>query len=841
MPLSEFLRMARGKLESGQKKPSPTDLLSRPNDELVELVWENGQIMMQGQSSRVTRSPAVNNLPSNTPKFREPSTSRIGKFGGVESILNDMSPVVPSGDLDLSQDDEMVPWLSYPMDGALAQDYGSELLPEISGVTANGMSTQNSFVSVDKRSSCDQTVSNLHSGGSTFKGSSSSSSSSSSSKARPIYPWLRHRQTSDALGSGASDVISNNTSNYPDAVFGSPSQGRDIVKDSTNTKMERQNTGPPSNLLNFFHFSRPAALVKANLQNSDRIPASVLQNSFVSVDKRSSCDQTVSNLHSGGSTFKGSSSSSSSSSSSKARPIYPWLRHRQTSDALGSGASDVISNNTSNYPDAVFGSPSQGRDIVKDSTNTKMERQNTGPPSNLLNFFHFSRPAALVKANLQNSDRIPASVSSGVEMLEVKEKGSTVGGSNLVRSAIFDQSNSIQKDIGIQVSSANVSMANSRQPMLKAPKESCPAERTDNLCRETSITNDMPVNVSNNTANSTKGVQDCEKTVEPVAASSSVGSGNSADRVSCEQTHNSKRKFRDMEESECRSDEIETESIGVKKPTPARGGTGSKRSRAAEVHNLSERRRRDRINEKMRALQELIPNCNKADKASMLDEAIEYLKTLQLQVQIMSMGAGLCMPPMMFPTGMQHMHPAHVPHFPPMGVGMGMGMGYGMGMVDMNGGSPGCPMFPVPHFPSPMSGPANFQRLQGPNLPVYGHPSHGLPTSVPRPPLVPLNTRLPVTSAVGLSASRNGNHNEVHNASPILNSGEPMTNTKSQLMNNGEAGSSTNHTCDKVQVTNETLDQPTAAQQNKQATDGRPPAGLAPTTAGDISKEPGCD
>ncbi|KAF9607806.1 hypothetical protein IFM89_001527 [Coptis chinensis] len=57
------------------------------------------------------------------------------------------------------------------------------------------------------------------------------------------------------------------------------------------------------------------------------------------------------------------------------------------------------------------------------------------------------------------------------------------------------------------------------------------------------------------------------------------------------------------------------------------------RSRAAEVHNLSEKRRRSRINEKMKALQNLIPNSNKTDKASMLDEAIEYLKQLQLQVQ----------------------------------------------------------------------------------------------------------------------------------------------------------------------------------------------------------------
>lgn len=81
--------------------------------------------------------------------------------------------------------------------------------------------------------------------------------------------------------------------------------------------------------------------------------------------------------------------------------------------------------------------------------------------------------------------------------------------------------------------------------------------------------------------------------------------------------------------------------------------------------SVSQRRRR-RINEKMKALQKLIPNANKVmlkstvynivcgwfcartsilrscllllqtDKASMLDEAIEYLKQLQLQVQVSS-------------------------------------------------------------------------------------------------------------------------------------------------------------------------------------------------------------
>ncbi|PWA77304.1 myc-type, basic helix-loop-helix (bHLH) domain-containing protein [Artemisia annua] len=71
----------------------------------------------------------------------------------------------------------------------------------------------------------------------------------------------------------------------------------------------------------------------------------------------------------------------------------------------------------------------------------------------------------------------------------------------------------------------------------------------------------------------------------------------------------------------------------------------SKRTRAAEIHNLSEKRRRSRINEKLKALQTLVPNSNKTDKASMLDEAIEYLKQLQLKVQTLAMRNGFGLQP----------------------------------------------------------------------------------------------------------------------------------------------------------------------------------------------------
>lgn len=62
----------------------------------------------------------------------------------------------------------------------------------------------------------------------------------------------------------------------------------------------------------------------------------------------------------------------------------------------------------------------------------------------------------------------------------------------------------------------------------------------------------------------------------------------------------------------------------------------TKRRRAAINHKQSERKRRDRINGKIKSLQRLIPNSSKTDKASILDEAIEYMKQLQAQVHMMS-------------------------------------------------------------------------------------------------------------------------------------------------------------------------------------------------------------
>ncbi|KAG2679352.1 hypothetical protein I3760_11G047700 [Carya illinoinensis] len=67
----------------------------------------------------------------------------------------------------------------------------------------------------------------------------------------------------------------------------------------------------------------------------------------------------------------------------------------------------------------------------------------------------------------------------------------------------------------------------------------------------------------------------------------------------------------------------------------------TRRNRAAVMHNQSERRRRDRINEKMKALQRLVPNASKTDKASMLDE--QHLQMSLLARMGMGVGLGMGM------------------------------------------------------------------------------------------------------------------------------------------------------------------------------------------------------
>ncbi|KAG6767921.1 hypothetical protein POTOM_026812 [Populus tomentosa] len=91
------------------------------------------------------------------------------------------------------------------------------------------------------------------------------------------------------------------------------------------------------------------------------------------------------------------------------------------------------------------------------------------------------------------------------------------------------------------------------------------------------------------------------------------------------------------------SPEISTDSSKENQKTSALPKTDyihvrARRGQATDSHSLAERARREKISKKMKCLQDLVPGCNKiTGRAGMLDEIINYVQSLQRQVEFISM------------------------------------------------------------------------------------------------------------------------------------------------------------------------------------------------------------
>ncbi|CAI0470512.1 unnamed protein product [Linum tenue] len=66
------------------------------------------------------------------------------------------------------------------------------------------------------------------------------------------------------------------------------------------------------------------------------------------------------------------------------------------------------------------------------------------------------------------------------------------------------------------------------------------------------------------------------------------------------------------------------------------GKTRASRGAATDPQSLYARKRRERINERLKVLQTLVPNGTKVDISTMLEEAVQYVKFLQLQIKLLS-------------------------------------------------------------------------------------------------------------------------------------------------------------------------------------------------------------
>ncbi|KAF8084083.1 hypothetical protein N665_0734s0010 [Sinapis alba] len=87
---------------------------------------------------------------------------------------------------------------------------------------------------------------------------------------------------------------------------------------------------------------------------------------------------------------------------------------------------------------------------------------------------------------------------------------------------------------------------------------------------------------------------------------------------------------RDGQSQSNSSDDEKASVASVKGKTRAAKGT------ATDPQSLYARKRREKINERLKTLQSLVPNGTKVDISTMLEEAVHYVKFLQLQIKLLS-------------------------------------------------------------------------------------------------------------------------------------------------------------------------------------------------------------
>ncbi|XP_028792368.1 transcription factor PHYTOCHROME INTERACTING FACTOR-LIKE 15-like [Neltuma alba] len=263
-----------------------------------------------------------------------------------------------------------------------------------------------------------------------------------------------------------------------------------------------------------------------------------------------------------------------------------------------------------------------------------------------INFSNFLRPALFSKSTYQGnsaSGHPNSGVSARVEEIKATDGGSSKA---LDHSVVIDSAKGSHSPNGIHPGQAAFTSNKASSPTPfdgKKDQETLPDEQSEAVgCDRALKSHGSHGQYHHRQTHSRKGKTAAEFSDAPLVASSSLCSLGASNDPTIRST-----KHEDTDDSAYTTDNDEETEDTTTKETPAQDGSRGKRIRNTKMHNLSERKRRDKINKKMRALKQLIPNCNKMDKASMLDDAIDYLKTLKLQLQVLSMGSGVCMPPMM--------------------------------------------------------------------------------------------------------------------------------------------------------------------------------------------------
>ncbi|PKU78715.1 transcription factor bHLH137 [Dendrobium catenatum] len=137
---------------------------------------------------------------------------------------------------------------------------------------------------------------------------------------------------------------------------------------------------------------------------------------------------------------------------------------------------------------------------------------------------------------------------------------------------------------------------------------------------------------------SAETIPDSSSTVlQPMSRSSSINSANSSHYMESNNLYNFKvtKNGRNRKQKKAIDEKKMKEG---EEPPVGYIHVRARRGQATDSHSLAERVRREKISERMKVLQGLVPGCEKVvGKALMLDEIINYVQSLQNQIEFLSM------------------------------------------------------------------------------------------------------------------------------------------------------------------------------------------------------------
>ncbi|KAK4845622.1 hypothetical protein QYF36_007191 [Acer negundo] len=183
--------------------------------------------------------------------------------------------------------------------------------------------------------------------------------------------------------------------------------------------------------------------------------------------------------------------------------------------------------------------------------------------------------------------------------------------------------------------------SNHHQLMMMPRVSSSPSLQLANSQEESSVSEQVPIVLKNsNDFHSKKRKGKAAK--EP--ATTKVDKANENSNNNHNNNNNKRSKPNDEgngnENNNVKTEEESFKGGDAKPPEPPKDyiHVRARRGQATDSHSLAERVRREKISERMKLLQDLVPGCNKVTgKALMLDEIINYVQSLQRQVEFLSM------------------------------------------------------------------------------------------------------------------------------------------------------------------------------------------------------------